>query len=350
MRPGLLRARDVERGDGDRGRRVRGRGDRPRAQVVEVVPRRDHGDHARRRRRVERERDDVAARLDLRLADREVEDVHAVPYRGLDRGDELRCVPVRAQARVGAHERLVVPEVRARRDAGDDTPARRLRPRVTGRDARDVRPVARVVALDRDARPRVLGGGRRKRARHDDLRIREARLPLREPGRHRVARRVEERVRVVDAGVDDPDLHALPSRVEAGAPEAGRADRLRRGVELRRIARRVEDVAHPWKRSEARHLLLGEHDREPVCDEAVLPPRARIRELARKSAAEGPVLGRDARSAVRRVRERRRLERDDDLDTVATSCFLDETARARRSESENREGKAGEEQESRHRE
>ena len=75
-------------------------------------------------RSIERERDDVSARLDLGLADREVEDVHPVPHRGLDRGDDLGRIPVRAQAGVRSDERLVVADVRARRDARDDAAGR----------------------------------------------------------------------------------------------------------------------------------------------------------------------------------------------------------------------------------
>ena len=134
-------------------RGVRGRRDGARAEVVEVVAGRDHRNDSGRGSRVERERDHVAARLDLRLADREVEDVHAVSHGGLDRGDELGRVPVRAQARVRADERLVVPEVGARCDTGDPPAARAVRPRVPGRDAGDVRAVARVLAVDRERPP-----------------------------------------------------------------------------------------------------------------------------------------------------------------------------------------------------
>ena len=54
--------------------------------------------------------------LDLRLADREVEDVHPVLDCGFDRGDDLGR-PVRAQARVRPDQGPVVADVRARRDA-----------------------------------------------------------------------------------------------------------------------------------------------------------------------------------------------------------------------------------------
>ena len=71
----------------------------PAPEVVEVVPRCDDRDDAGRRGGVERERDDVARRLDLRLADREVDDVHAVGHGSLDRGDDLRGVAVEPDVR-----------------------------------------------------------------------------------------------------------------------------------------------------------------------------------------------------------------------------------------------------------
>ena len=57
---------------------IRGRADRPVAELVEVVARRDHRYDACLRGRVDRVHDDVARRLDLGLAEREVDHVHPV--------------------------------------------------------------------------------------------------------------------------------------------------------------------------------------------------------------------------------------------------------------------------------
>ena len=147
-------------------------------------------------------------------------------------------------------------------------------------------PWARVLAVDGNASVAVAGAGRRERARDDDFRVGEARLALREAGRHCVAAGIEERVRVIDARVDDPDLHALPCGVERGAPEPGRADRLRRGVELRLEAACVVDVP------DARESLAGagggglrEHHREAVRHKPVAPAQLRPRGSSRASAA-----------------------------------------------------------------
>ena len=51
--------------------------------------------------RVERRGDDVARRLDLRLAEREVDHVHAVGDGGLDPRGDLRRVAVEAEPGVG---------------------------------------------------------------------------------------------------------------------------------------------------------------------------------------------------------------------------------------------------------
>ena len=152
---------DLDRTHRDRPHGVRRRRDRARAEVVEVVTGRDDGDDSGSSRRIERECDDVAARLELRLPDREVEYVHPVSHRCLDGGDDLGRVSVRAQPRVRAHERLVVPDERSRRDARHRA-AVGLRASVPGRDPGDVRAVRRVVAVggERGASLRAAGGGK----------------------------------------------------------------------------------------------------------------------------------------------------------------------------------------------
>ena len=124
-----------------------GRDQRAAAELVEVVPGRDDRDDAGRGGGVERERDEVARRLDLGLADREVDHVHAVGDRGLDRGDDLGRVAVEADVRVGRDaERLVVADVGARSDARDLDAAGCGGAGVAGGDAGDV---GRVPGLDR---------------------------------------------------------------------------------------------------------------------------------------------------------------------------------------------------------
>ena len=71
----------------------------PVTELLEVVAGRDHRHHAGGRGAIERERDEVARRLDLGLAEREVDDVHAVGDRRLDRRRDLRRVAVQAEAR-----------------------------------------------------------------------------------------------------------------------------------------------------------------------------------------------------------------------------------------------------------
>ena len=88
VRPSRRAAADRDGTDRDRPCRVGGRGHGPGAEIVVVVPGRDDRYDAGGCRRVERDRDDVAARLDLRLATGEVDHVHAVGHRRLDRGDD----------------------------------------------------------------------------------------------------------------------------------------------------------------------------------------------------------------------------------------------------------------------
>ena len=205
----------------DRALRVAGRRHRACAEVVVVVPGGDDGDDACRGSRVERARDDVAARLDLGLAAREVDDVHPVGDGRLDRGDDRRRVRVRAEPRVGLDEHLVVAEVRARRDAGDAAPARCGVSAFPAAIPATCVPWLESSSLERE---RALGDVARafgaNDARDDHLRRREPLLPLRESRRHRVSGRIEERVARVDPRVDDPDLHALTRRVERLRPRA----------------------------------------------------------------------------------------------------------------------------------
>ncbi len=79
------------------------RSDRAAAGVGVVVAGRDHGHDSRVGRVVDRLHDDVARRLDLRLAEREVDHVHAVLHGLLDAGGDLRASCRRARtARSGS--------------------------------------------------------------------------------------------------------------------------------------------------------------------------------------------------------------------------------------------------------
>ena len=91
----------VDRGDGDRAGALPGERDRAVAEVVEVVPGRDHRNDPCGCGAVDRRDDDVARRLDLRLAEREVDHVHPVGDGGLDRGRDLGALPSRPKSGVG---------------------------------------------------------------------------------------------------------------------------------------------------------------------------------------------------------------------------------------------------------
>ena len=84
-----------------------------------MVAGRDHRDDSRLGRRVDRVDDEVTRRRDLRLAEREVDHVHAVGDRRLDTRCDLGRVAVEAEAGGGDRQRLVVPEIGVGRDAGE---------------------------------------------------------------------------------------------------------------------------------------------------------------------------------------------------------------------------------------
>ena len=118
---------------------------------------------------------------------------------------------------VGHVEDAVVPEPRARRDAGEvlhrgvvaGRPARR--PRVAGGDPGDVRAVERGPAVERRAGPACPSPGRGTRARRSpSASCSPPALAGSRPDTE--AGRVEERVRLVDPVVDDADLDALAAR------------------------------------------------------------------------------------------------------------------------------------------
>ncbi len=94
------RARERRRRDRDRTRRIRRRADRAVAVLVELVVRlRSPGTTPAARRRVDRRDHEVALRRDLRLAEREVDHVHPVCHRCLDRRRDLRPSSRRGRSR-----------------------------------------------------------------------------------------------------------------------------------------------------------------------------------------------------------------------------------------------------------
>ena len=279
--PGVGRRRD-----GDRVGRVRRRADRAVAELVEVVPRRDHrhdaGLRGARRSRGRRGR----GRLDLGLAEREVDHVHPVGDRRLDRGGDLGRVAVEPEARRRDRQRLVVAEVRARRDAREeDAP----RPRCRGRPRRCRRRGSRGTSRccsGRRASPRTSTCGRRRRERalrrspSASCSVREA---LREAGRIREAGRREVGVAGLDPVVDDRRSSSRCPGSRASAPRACRrrssaARGCERSGEMRERRRRAsgrstfgQTLATPGTCASAANLGARHDDREAVGDEAVAP-------------------------------------------------------------------------------
>ena len=266
---------DRGRGHGDRGRRGAGRRDRSPPEGLEVVPRGDRRHDARGGGAVDGAHDEVTARRDLGLADREVDDIHPVLHSRLDGGGDLGRVAVQPDVGHGRNgQDPVVAEVGPRRDPGQrgSTAAEgHLRPVVPGRDPGDVRAVLRLLGIERELGEARAGGGGREGSSRDHLRGRVGGLALRKAGWHRIPGGIEERMPVVDAVVDDPDLHPLARGRQPGAPEGGRADGGRAPVELGPVARA------PVHGGDAVDLLQpsdgtgGDDDRKRVHDDPVTP-------------------------------------------------------------------------------
>ena len=264
--------------DRDRAVRAAGRRHRSRAELLEVVPRRDDGDDSGGSGAVERRGDDVAARVDLDLSEREVDDVHPVADSRFDAGDDLCRVPIQPEAaRHGQH--LVVAEIGLGRDSGDPA-ARGLRPVVAGGDSGDVRRMVRVERIEGPLGVLPLWRARGEGSSDDHLRARQALLALGKAARHPVAARAEVRVGLVEPVVDDADLHAVPGRAQRLPPERRRADESRAGRAERAVADvRVDahDAVRALERSPARSRATsrrgrrgrsssGAEPRDPRCD------------------------------------------------------------------------------------
>ena len=266
-------------------RGVRGRIDGTEPQVA-VVSRRHRRHYAGVRRCVDRRVDQIPRRLDLGLAERDVEHVHAVADGGLDCGGELRRVGVEADL---ARDRRspVVAEVRARGDARQTNARPRRGAVVPGSDARHVQAVVGLVRVERQrrARVRVRPGG--ECARDDHLGSRVRGLSLREPGRIGVAGRIEEGVGLVDPVVDDPDLHSLSRSCERGPPDGRCSDQLRRAVEQIVVRDGGPDLCDAGDAYQPVDVAAWHHDREAVQHDAVVPPGARARNRCADARLDG---------------------------------------------------------------
>ena len=250
----------VDGGDGDRVRRVAGRADRAAAELLEVVAGRDRPARRRPRRRASIAcDDDVARRLDLRLAEREVDHVHAVarppPRSPATISGELPSRPKLARSGSSAPCSCRCTRAARRRRAtaaGRRSRSCRRRRRRSRRRASRARTAAGRRAASRTATSSPAGANARATI---TFARRVGGAALREAGRHRVAGRVEERVRLVDAVVDDPDLDPVRPRWRGRAPELRRADQLGLAVE-RAVGRRRSGRprATPGKRAERGHV------------------------------------------------------------------------------------------------
>ena len=195
----MRRAEDVGVRDGahaDRVGRGRRRAGRPEAEEVAVVPGRDDRHDAGAYDVRDRLDEDVRARIGLRAAAREVDDVHPVAHRGLERGHDLGAVRGAAAAerrRRGDVEDAVVADVRARRDSLEVVHRRMAAALLTRRRTLvgpprrrsctpaitpgDERPVERAVAIER----RTVRTRPRESASDDHLRATSARAPSGSP-------------------------------------------------------------------------------------------------------------------------------------------------------------------------
>ncbi len=102
-----------------------------------------------------------------------------------------------------------------------------------------------------------------ERLRHDHLRRREGRVPLREAGGIREAGRAEVRVGLVDPVVDDADLDPCAGRARRRLQRV-RADQAGARVAGQGVAQRRVDVRHSCDANEPGQPLGRERDGQPV--------------------------------------------------------------------------------------
>ena len=157
----------------------------PRPKSSKSLPAAIDGDDAGVGRRVDRLHDEVPGRLDLRLAEREVDHVHPVRDGRLDRRRRSRASsrPGRRRRRSGSSAPCSCRGTRGgrlQRGAAARERSFRCRPRCPATWV----PCDGVTRVERLRGVRPAGARRRERSRDDHLRRREGRLPLREARRH----------------------------------------------------------------------------------------------------------------------------------------------------------------------
>ncbi len=180
-----------DRGDRDRVGCGAGRAGGAEAEVLAVVAGGDHREDACGGDVVDHGDQHVVQRFRLRAAAGEVDDVHPVRDRRLERLRDLRRLGDVTDRRRHVED-AVVAEVRLRRDAREAAGRGMVgargcaRVRVAGGDARDVRSVERRLAVERQLAAGLgLRAGAREVARDDHLVVRERRVADREAGRRR---------------------------------------------------------------------------------------------------------------------------------------------------------------------
>ena len=251
------------------------------------------GTTPRGRGRVDRERHDVAARLDLGLAEREVDHVHAVARpRPRSRRRSRAAFSSRPKLGVGDRERLVVAEVRVRRDARDDAPAAGLRVVRCRRRFRR-RACRGTTRSGRTARPAYVwsgAGGENARATIT-LALVNCVCPFGKPAG--IAYPVGSKYLCVASMPSSmiPIFIPLPAVSSVGPQSLSAPIRARAAaVEERALcahARSARPSRRPEPSRSRRHLARGQDDGEPVRDEPVAPAHARIRQIAASSVAHG---------------------------------------------------------------
>ena len=242
------------------------------AELVEVVAGRDHRHDAGGSRALDRLHDEIARRLDLRLAEREVDHVHAVGDGRLDRSSDLGAVAVEPEAGGRDGQGLVVAEVRVRRDAGEQggpAPARRARRRRSRRHASRGTNWSGRTALA--AYFHVGDGGVNVRCTIT-FGVASCVWPFGNPGGYWKPLGLKYGMVGLDTVVDDPDLHPVAGRLEVRAPELVGADLLRAELHRERVVANVRpDLRDARNVCELRDLRAREDDGEAVRDEPVAP-------------------------------------------------------------------------------
>ncbi len=312
--------------DRDGVRRRARRGDRAPAEVVAAVARSDHRHDAGARGAMDGTGDDIVGGLHLRLAEREVEHVHPVGHRPIDRARDLGAVAVEPERRRRGGEHAVGAEEGVRCDAREvadrDTERGARDAREARGDACDVRAVLRAVGIEGRAHA-LAPAGRRECAGHDDLAVRPRANALREAGRVLVGGARERRPRHVDPVVDDADADTVARGGDTAvepAPDRRCPDHRGHPIGLGRvvglgardglgaIGHGGPDAAHAGHVREPAQLAARDRHDEGIHDR----PHARGHAQARSRAAQ-PRLGGALTARDRRKREARAEPREVDV-------------------------------------